>query len=254
MDVSTSHDASTDPEKVLSDKGVRDFEVMSDAASSSDNVLLIGVTEKLSRWNRTIQSLKGLEARGISRVPSTEREAPSLAGLVQMAIMWYSANITANNLAVGLLGPLLFDLGFLDSAFIVVFACFVGSLGPAYMAIWGPQSGNRTMVSFQSTRGSKKLITFQVVARYFMGYWPAKITTVLNTVIMVGFGTIDAILGGQILSAVSGGSMSVVVGVVIVALVCWPIAAFGMKPFHVYERLTSFFFASYSTLPFSHIE
>ncbi|KAL8976431.1 MAG: hypothetical protein Q9205_007557, partial [Flavoplaca limonia] len=161
-----------------------------------------------------------LEARGISRVQPHEREAPTLAAMTQMAIMWYSANITLNNLAVGFLGPLLFELGFLDSALIVVFACLVGSVGPAYMAIWGPQSGNRTMV----------------VARYFMGYWPAKLTTVLNIIIMVGYGTISCILGGQVLSAVSGGRTSVVVGIVIIALICWAIAVFGMKPFHVYEK------------------
>jgi len=53
---------------------------------------------------------------------------------------------------------------------------------------------------------------------------------------MVGYGTLSCILGGQVLSAVSGGSMSVVVGIVIVALICWIIAVFGMTPFHVYER------------------
>ncbi|KAL9628683.1 MAG: hypothetical protein Q9204_005737, partial [Flavoplaca sp. TL-2023a] len=207
-----------DSEKGLSEKHPGDVHVVSEPAASND-ALPIHVPEKLSRWNRTIQSIKGLEARGISRVQPHEREAPTLAAMTQMAIMWYSANITLNNLAVGFLGPLLFELGFLDSALLVVFACLVGSVGPAYMAIWGPQSGNRTMV----------------VARYFMGYWPAKLTTVLNIIIMVGYGTISCILGGQVLSAVSGGRTSVVVGIVIIALICWTIAVFGMKPFHVYE-------------------
>lgn len=53
---------------------------------------------------------------------------------------------------------------------------------------------------------------------------------------MVGYGTIDCIIGGQILSAVSGGSMSIVVGIIIVALVSWIVAAFGLAVFHVYER------------------
>jgi hypothetical protein len=65
---------------------------------------------------------------------------------VQMSILWFSANVTANNLAVSLLGLLLFQLGFLDSALIATSASFVGSLGPAYMSIWGAQSGNKTMV------------------------------------------------------------------------------------------------------------
>lgn len=134
-----SSSAHTDPEKAAAD-----IDVTTDSASSND--VQIHVPEKLSRWNRAIESMRGLEARGISRVPPHKREAPSFASYVQMVVMWYSANITLNNLAVGFLGPLLFHLGFLDSAIIVVFACLVGTLGPAYMSIFGPESGNRTMV------------------------------------------------------------------------------------------------------------
>lgn len=69
-----------------------------------------------------------------------------------------------------------------------------------------------------------------------MGYWPSKLTTVLNIIIMIGYNVISCILGGQILSAVSGGSMSIVVGIVITAIMSWSVAVFGMTPFHVYER------------------
>jgi len=69
-----------------------------------------------------------------------------------------------------------------------------------------------------------------------MGYWPSKIACVLNIVIMLGYGTIDCIIGGQILSAVSGGTMSIVVGIIIVALVSWIVVVFGLAVFHVYER------------------
>lgn len=140
-----------DPEKAF-----EDVEVTTDTSSGHD-VLPIHVPEKVSRWNRAIESLNGLEARGISRVPPNERQAPSTAGYVQMVLLWYSANITLNNLAVGFLGPLLFELGFLDSALIVVFACLIGSLGPAYMAIFGPQSGHRTMVRISLGLGDASL-------------------------------------------------------------------------------------------------
>jgi purine-cytosine permease-like protein len=69
-----------------------------------------------------------------------------------------------------------------------------------------------------------------------MGYWPSKICALLNIVIMVGYGMIDCVIGGQILSAVSGGSMTIVVGIVIVALISWVVAVFGMSIFHAYER------------------
>lgn len=69
-----------------------------------------------------------------------------------------------------------------------------------------------------------------------MGYWPSKICALLNIVIMVGYSMINCIIGGQILSAVSGGSMSIVVGIIIIAGISWAIAVFGMSMFHAYER------------------
>lgn len=38
------------------------------------------------------------------------------------------------------------------------------------------------------------------------------------------------------LSAVADGKMSIVVGIIIVALVSWLVTFFGMSLFHVYER------------------
>lgn len=75
-----------------------------------------------------------------------------------------------------------------------------------------------------------------MVARYFMGYYPSKIACLLNMVIMLGYGMIDCLVGGQVLSAVSGGSMSVVVGIIIIAIISWAVVLFGMKVFHIYER------------------
>jgi len=76
----------------------------------------------------------------------------------------------------------------------------------------------------------------QVVARYFMGYWPSKICALLNIVIMLGYGMIDCLIGGQVLSAVADGKLSIVVGTVIVAVVSLVVVVFGMGAFHVYER------------------
>ncbi|KAK6063125.1 NCS1 nucleoside transporter [Seiridium cupressi] len=175
---------------------------------------------RLASWNTRLESLSGFEARGIMRVPPSERLAPSLWDDISIALLWFSANISVNNLAVGLFGPLVFGLGFLDSAMCAVFGGLLGSLSTAYMSTWGPASGNRTMV----------------VLRFFMGYWPAKVPTFLNIVLMVGYCTIDAILGGQMLSAINGGGMSIAVGIVVVQLVGWVVAVFGMRFFHTYER------------------
>jgi hypothetical protein len=114
----------------------------------------ISVPKMFSKWNTRIENLAGLEARGIQRVMPEERHQASSMGYLQMLLLWFSANISVNNLAVGLLGPLVFQLGFLDCALCTIFGVILGSLSTAYMSIWGAQSGSRTMVSFMITTKS----------------------------------------------------------------------------------------------------
>jgi hypothetical protein len=123
---------------------------ISSAHENSAEKSSIGAT--LRKWNEKVESLAGLEARGITRVLPSERHNASVLGYFQMAFLWFSANVTANNLAVGFLGPLLFGLGFTDAVLISVFGALVGCVMTAYMSIWGATSGNRTMVSISSWR------------------------------------------------------------------------------------------------------
>lgn len=70
-----------------------------------------------------------------------------------------------------------------------------------------------------------------------MGWWPSKIVVILNIIVLLGYSLIDAVIAGQILSAVSpNNSMSIVVGIIIVALITWVITTFGYSVFHYYER------------------
>ncbi|KAK1758021.1 putative purine-cytosine transporter [Echria macrotheca] len=177
-------------------------------------------TNLLRRINTRIESLAGFEARGITRVPPSERQPASALADLQVAILWFGANISANNMTTGLFGPLVFGLGFRDSVLCAVFGCLLGAASTGYMAVWGPPSGNRTMVCL----------------RFFMGYWTSKLPCALNVVLMVGYITLNFIISGQILSAVSGGTMTIVVGIVVASLVCWVVAVFGMFIFHTYER------------------
>lgn len=50
------------------------------------------------------------------------------------------------------------------------------------------------------------------------------------------YSVIDSIIGGQILSAVADGKLTIVVGIIIVAVVSLIVTFFGMAVFHVYER------------------
>ena len=105
---------------------------------------------RLKRWNDRIEGFAGLEARGITRVLPEEKHDISLMGYAQMCILWFSVNVSVNNLAVGFLGPLVFSLGWVDSVLLTVFGCALGSVGTAYTSTWGAESGNRTLVCLRS--------------------------------------------------------------------------------------------------------
>ncbi|CAI6334799.1 unnamed protein product [Periconia digitata] len=173
-------------------------------------------------WNRWEKSLAeyNMEARGIQRVESHERHDLQLLGYRQITVFWFSINLAANNVTLGMLGPAIFELGFLDSCLCAVFGMLVGSLAVAYIATFGPRSGNRTMI----------------FSRYIMGWWPSKLVVVLNIIVLLGYAMIDCVVAGQILSAVSANTMSVVVGIVIVAVITWVVTTIGYQAFHYYER------------------
>lgn len=70
-----------------------------------------------------------------------------------------------------------------------------------------------------------------------MGWWPVKICVLLNLVVLIGYAMIDAVVAGQMLSAVSrNGSLTVQVGIIITAVITWVITTFGIKLFHYFER------------------
>ncbi|KAJ5629015.1 Nucleoside transporter [Penicillium lividum] len=162
-----------------------------------------------------------LEARGIERVPPQDRmKRLSWMEYLQAFLLWVSINLAANNITLGMLGPAVYGLSFLDSALCAVFGSFVGAVVAAWMATWGPISGIRTMA----------------FGRYSMGWWPSKIIVLLNLIQMIGYCLIDCVVGGQILSAVTPSGMSVAVGIVIIAIISWVVATFGIQVFHYYER------------------
>jgi len=184
-----------------------------------DDVLL--PTNRFQKWSVQLETMLGMEARGIQRVPEELRRGKTgTADYIQMCLIWFSANVTANNTLLGLLGPLLFDVGLKDGMIIACCGAFCGAAASGYISTFGPASGCRTLV----------------IARFTMGWWPSRLCVALNIVIMVGYGLVDMLLTGQILSAVNGGGMTIIVGTIISAIVTLIICLFGMKLFHTYER------------------
>ena len=162
-----------------------------------------------------------LEARGIQRVLPSERHPLTWRSHIQPFVLWFSINLAAQNVTLGMLGPVVFALSFRDASLCAFFGSLLGVIAVAYVATFGPISGNRTLI----------------VSRYTFGWWPSKLLVILNLIILLGYSMIDLVVAGQILSAVSPhGSMSVVVGIIIVAIVGWLVSTFGISIFHTYQR------------------
>jgi hypothetical protein len=125
---------------------VAPYNLMSDTEAGVVDVY-VQPRNKMKRWVDRLESLAGIEARGIERVPDNIKAEKTTTGdYVQMCLIWLSANLTANNMMIGMLGPLNFGLGFRDSMLLATFGSLLGGAGSSYIASFGPASGNRTLV------------------------------------------------------------------------------------------------------------
>jgi hypothetical protein len=88
-----------------------------------------------------------LEIRGIQRVEEHEKVQIGWFAYLQVFVLWVSVNLAANNITLGMLGPAVYGLSFRDASLCACFGAVVGGIPVAWIATWGPLSGNRTMVS-----------------------------------------------------------------------------------------------------------
>jgi purine-cytosine permease-like protein len=88
------------------------------------------------------------------------------------------------------------------------------------MACFGPATGLRTMV----------------FCRYSWGYYGASIMSITNVINIFGWGAVNSITGAQTLRVVSDDSLSLAVGIVIIALMSMVVSFVGYKWIHIYER------------------
>jgi hypothetical protein len=102
---------------------------------------------RLSLLARRLEVLTGVEARGIQRVRENEKSAKTTLSFMQIVLLWMSINTAAQNITLASIGQSVYGLGFVDAALCSVFGAILGSIPAAYIATWGPISGNRTLVS-----------------------------------------------------------------------------------------------------------
>ena len=123
-------------------------------------------------------------------------------------------------MTTGILGPL-FGLSVNESIILSVFGAALGCIIPAFTATLCPHTGLRQIA----------------VARYSFGIWGSKLCGLLNIIVNVGFGTISCIVAGQLISAVSGGAVTIVAGIIILSVASYIISVFGFRVIHRYEQV-----------------
>ncbi|KAK3377468.1 hypothetical protein B0H63DRAFT_502255 [Podospora didyma] len=121
----------------------------------------------------------------------------------------------------GIVGTLIFGIGLRNCCLLILFFSLACTLPAGYFSTFGSRTGLRQMLH----------------GRYYL----ISIIVALNLCTIAGFGVIDCVLGGSILSAVSDGKMDDTAGIVIIALVSMVVCFGGIKAIHPYEHYSWIF-------------
>ncbi|KAF8587193.1 hypothetical protein K439DRAFT_1630897 [Ramaria rubella] len=162
----------------------------------------------------------GVEARGIERVPESERQDKHSIGLI---LLWFSVNLVLTTVPIGMLAQQVFTLTFPHAVATTLGFGIIGSATVGFVASLGPRFGMRTMV----------------ITRYAFGYWGGALVSLLNILTQLGFSVIAVILAGQVLHNINS-NMPLVVGVILIGLISVLICFIGYDFLHHYERYAWF--------------
>lgn len=121
--------------------------------------------------------------------------------------------------AAGALGPI-FGLGFWDSFAVIVCINFSLSFVVGLFGCFGPMTGLRMMS----------------VGRYAFGIWGTRALVILNICGMIGWSSVNAIAGAQVLNALSNGNCPLWAGNLIIGICTAVISFFGYFAVHFFER------------------
>jgi purine-cytosine permease-like protein len=103
---------------------------------------------------------------------------------------------------------------------ITIFASILGGAATGFAATFGAPTGLRQIS----------------MSRYAFGWWPNKLIAALNTIVQIGWASVACITGGLALTAVADGHISLIVGIVILAVVATLISFVGLRAILIYER------------------
>ncbi|KAJ9645020.1 hypothetical protein H2204_001482 [Knufia peltigerae] len=167
-------------------------------------------------WWKQVTSF-GVELRGIEPVPVEQRTDTRAVNIFSL---WWTLSLSLLPITTGLVGTLFMGLSLKAACLVILFFNLLGGIPPAAFGILGPKTGMRQLVQ----------------ARYSFGLYFVAVASVMSMATATGWAIVSTIVAGQTLSAVSGGSLSWNVGIVIISVVSLAIAFMGYKVVHTYER------------------
>jgi NCS1 nucleoside transporter family len=165
----------------------------------------------------TIPEEKGLETHGIERVsPSTRAHVRIFDNFT----MWLSANLVISTFALGTIAIPFLNLGFWDSVAVIIIFNALGVLPVAFFSTLGPKLGLRQMT----------------ISRFSFGWVGAIIMALFNVAACIGWSAVNVIVGGQLITALSGGAVPLWASILVIALLTTVVSIYGYRYVHRYER------------------
>lgn len=184
--------------------------------------MILTYLNKASKWLDS----HGVESRGIHRYLPEERAGSNpTRSLLSIIGLWVAGCGGLTSMSSFFLGPLLYGLGYKDTMITGLIGALIGSLFAAYCSTMGPRSGLRQMCS----------------SRYLFGPYMIRFVSLVTVVGLVGWAITNSVLGGEIISQVSGQKVSLELGIIIVCIVSLVVALFGIKYLLRFESLVGCF-------------
>lgn len=160
---------------------------------------------------------RGIEAQGIERVSPRAR---AHIRITDNCTIWLSANMVISTVAIGALSTSVFFMGFWDSVAAIIIFNVLGILPVAFLSTLGPKTGLRMMT----------------ISRFSFGWVGSGIMALFNVAACLGWSTVNVIVGGQVVVALSNGAIPQQVGILFIAILTTLVSIYGYKYIHRYER------------------
>src|SRR5437879_3649129 len=160
---------------------------------------------------------QGIETHGIERVSPKTR---AHVRVYDNFTLWLSANLVISTVALGALATNVFELGFWDSIAAIIIFNVLGALPVAFFSTLGPKLGLRQMT----------------ISRFSFGWVGTMVMVLCNVADCIGWSTVNVIVGGQLVAALSGGAIPQQVGILAITILTTLVSIYGYKYIHRYER------------------